>query len=316
MNYNNLYLSPGDILVDLCRRTTHDLILIAPFIKWATLDRLLSNLQDEVNLLCITRWKPAEIASGVSDLEVFQLVNETYNGLLKLRQDLHVKYYRGDSQIFVGSANLTQAALGWSTNSNLELLVPIEQTIIQPTEFESMVQSSTVDVDQDIYKAMSCAASEWKELNANMLSDVIYSEHNIAQWLPLSRHPATLYTVYQVHTKYQTRQETDIPIATWEAGMSDLVQLQPPSGLPRETFEKSIGAILLTVPLVNMIDKSLTTPQRFGAIRDLLKEQLDLPHDEASRKWQTLLRWLLHFLPERYEYTRPNYSEIISKVGG
>lgn len=317
MNYNTLYLSPGDILMDLCRRTTCDLILIAPFIKTATLDRLLSNLQDEVNLLCITRWKPAEIASGVSDLEVFQLVTETYNGVLKLRQDLHIKYYRGDSQIFVGSANLTQAALGWSTNTNLELLVPIEQTIIQPVEFEMMVQEGTVDVDQDLYNAMTCAASEWKELGlgSSVLTDTIIStEYNIAQWLPSSRHPAVLYTVYQIHANYQADKRKDIPTATWEAGINDLAQLQPPSGLSRETFDKSIGATILTMPLVSLIDKGLATPQHFGAIRDLLKQQLGLSHDEASRKWQTLLRWLLHFLPERYEYSRPNYSEIISKV--
>ena len=83
---------PGDALLDLCRNTQRELVLVSPFIKTVALDRLLTSLGDDVGLKCITRWRPAEVAAGVSDLAVFGLLNER-GGALWLRQDLHAKYF-------------------------------------------------------------------------------------------------------------------------------------------------------------------------------------------------------------------------------
>jgi len=35
---------------------------------------------------------------------------------------------------------------------------------------------------------------------------------------------------------------------------------------------------------------------------------------DYSEKWQTLMRWLLHFLPGRHEVSVPRYSVVIRKI--
>lgn len=302
---NNLSLSPGNILTELCEHTSKELILVAPFIKARTLERILISLSDSVNLSCITRWRPKEIADGVSDLEVYTVV-KNYNGQLRLRHDLHAKFFRGDNRVLIGSANLTHTALGWSAESNLEILAPIipnEST----RNFEALLTETSVEVDDELYQLTTAAALDW----GTRKTDIVISEglplFDIKSWLPVSRFPSELYKVYQASSSL------DIPASLYEAGMRDLRFLQPPSGLSREIFEKTIGATILTTPMINKIDRYIKTPKRFGAVRDYLKVQLNITHEEASEAWQTVIRWLRHFLPDRYEYIRPNYSEIISK---
>ena len=40
--------TPGDALLDLCRNTQRELVLVAPYIKTVALDRLLTSLGDDV----------------------------------------------------------------------------------------------------------------------------------------------------------------------------------------------------------------------------------------------------------------------------
>lgn len=303
--------TPGDALLDLCRNSRQDLVLAAPFIKVGALERLLTCVDEDVSPVCITRWRPAEIAAGVSDLDVFSILTER-NGNLWLRQDLHAKYFRGDENVLVGSANLTAAALGWSTSPNFELLLAVDRNTEGVADFERVALRGAVEVDHDLYEAFAAAAQDWATPKSPDEVDLLPPSESatvdLSRWLPALRRPGDLYAVYQ------TPVSDDIPAATREAGSRDLAVLQPPIGLSEEAFNRAIGAALLSLPVMSLIDRHVASPQRFGAIRDLLKDRLDLTHDDASRTWQTLIRWLRHFLPDRYEYSRPRHSEIISRA--
>ena len=78
-------------------------------------------------MVVVTRWRPAEIAAGLSDLEVFDIANERPRTEVRLSHSLHAKLYVADDRCLVGSANLTAAALGWRQDSNLEILIPAER---------------------------------------------------------------------------------------------------------------------------------------------------------------------------------------------
>src|SRR4051812_46006665 len=104
----------------LCSNARDELVLVAPFIKQAVLMRLLDATASSVAVRVVTRWSPQEIKSGVSDLEVWDVINARSGAVLLLRADLHAKYYRADMSCLVGSANLTHAALGLATVPNLE----------------------------------------------------------------------------------------------------------------------------------------------------------------------------------------------------
>ena len=62
-----MYERLGEVLETLCREGRNTAVFVAPFVKRAAFGRLLLALPADVSLLCITRWRPEEVAAGVSD---------------------------------------------------------------------------------------------------------------------------------------------------------------------------------------------------------------------------------------------------------
>ena len=141
---------PGSQLEALCSQAHREILLVAPFIKVNTLAGYSIPSVNSVKVQCVTRWRPDEIAIGVSDLDVWLLIKERRDSSLWLRSDLHAKYYRGDDEVLVGSANLTDAALGWSHHPNLELLIASTKL----GDFEQQLFKGSVPVDDSLYERM------------------------------------------------------------------------------------------------------------------------------------------------------------------
>lgn len=299
----------GATLELLCSESRRELLLVAPFIKAPMLGRLLQDKNESADLSVVTRWRPHEISTGVSDLEVFDVVREN-QGRLFLRQDLHAKYYRGDDHILVGSANVTAAALGWSDRSNLELLVIVPPSEGEMSDFERLLWPGAVLVDQSIHDMMraaveQCGAQEIRQLEPAW-QELLIEPTDLEDWLPVLRNPSDLYRAYSGDAEAFSS-------GALEASRCDLAILRPPVGLSEDAFHEVIAAMLVTLPVVQLIDRCVATPQRFGHVRDVLQAHLGLSRNEASAAWQTMIRWLRYFLPDRYSYSRPRYSEIMSR---
>ena len=100
-----------------------------------------------------------------------------------------------------------------------------------------------------------------------------------------------------------------------EAAMHDLVALSVPRGLDTNTFQAEVAAALLQMPLVRRVDQYLSLSRRFGAVRDFLESLEGYPEGRnATTDWQTLMRWLLFFLPTRYRRSLPNVSEVVQRT--
>lgn len=155
----------GKALIDLVSHAEREVVLVAPFIKQPTLRRILNSVPQNVTMTCVTRWEPLEILAGVSDIEVWELLRTRPQASLHLRMSLHAKYYRSDQCVLVGSANLTDAALGWSQRANLELLIPISADEEDIVEFERELMNSSVVVDQSLYDATMLAVNKMREAN-------------------------------------------------------------------------------------------------------------------------------------------------------
>ena len=140
----------GDKLQTLCHKAERELLLVAPFIKFDTFKRLLERVDEQVSITCVTRWRPDEIARGVSDIEIWQVFQARENATLWLRNDLHAKYYRSDENCLIGSANITSSALGWIAHPNYELLIQVPKDGLL-AEFEQTLFTGCVEVDQDIF---------------------------------------------------------------------------------------------------------------------------------------------------------------------
>ena len=310
----------GAELSNLCAEANREVLLVAPFIKASVLERLLNQISSDVSLKCITRWFPEEIVAGVSDLEVWSLIQNRPNSSLWLRPDLHAKYYRADNRCLAGSANLTNKALGWSDCPNLELLVtlPADEPTVQA--FEAELLKACIPVTEDLFEQMSLAVQLLAEQAHNAIatsykveiSEEITAINNcvsVDAWLPNLRNPEDLYIAYCGQTK-------KLSTASKIAALTDLRSLPVIPNLPPKVFRAYIGTLLLQKPIIQKVDSFVKTPQRFGAVKNLLNSLpcVANPHFNAERAWQTLMRWLLYFLPNRYALSVPNYSEVFYQI--
>lgn len=306
---------PGLQLEALCTQADYEVLLVAPFIKSSALDRLLSNIDRNIKFRCVTRWRPDEISAGVSDLDVWLLIKDRPDSTLWLRSDLHAKYYRGDQRALVGSANLTNTALGWSQQPNLELL--ISSDVLE--DFEQELFTGSIVVDDALYMHVKKVVDEFygneipnlerTEFALEVLDEDDIPKLPLETWLPMLRHPKNLYIAYAGNWE-------QLGTGSRVAARHDLLALELPTGLTREQFQGYVGIQLLQRPIIREVDQFLGMPQRFGAVSDFLKSLLNLKDQKIDTDllWQTLMRWMLHFMPERYSYAKLPHSEIISRV--
>lgn len=311
-------ISPGEQLERLCGEGRQAILLVAPFIKVAALDRLLSHIHPDVNLTCVTRWRPEEIAAGVSDLEVWPLLQARPRSSLWLSSALHAKYYRADTRCLVGSANLTGAALGWSAQSNLELLVDLPANVTPCVDFERELWLSAVAVDDDMHTLMVDAVAGIRpdlppliiaEAREPYLVNPPHPKARPGAWTPTLRHPEDLFLAY-------SGRGDELSTVSADNARADLRALNVAPGLSKNAFTRSVGVLLLQQPVVRHIDGFLARPRRFGAVRDELARLpcAAAPGFDATLAWQTLMRWLLHFLPGRYARLPSRHSEVVARA--
>ncbi len=294
----------GKQLEDLCRDSKNEILLVAPFIKVSALRRLFEQLSSNILVKCVTRWHLEDILAGVSDIEIWSLFTERQGSSLWLRSDLHAKYYRTGDRCLVGSANLTNAALGWSRQPNLELLISSSAI----PSFEQDLFSECVLVDQDLYEQTFNTVQLLKDACPVIPPTIEILIPDFA-WLPRLRNPEDLYIAY-------CGNEIKLSTVSREAALTDLRSLPMPKGLDKKVFEVCVATLLLQKPLIRQIDKFLENPQRFGAVTEFMRS---LPCSQtedfdADRSWQTLMRWLRYFLSDRYALSIPNHSEVFYRL--
>lgn len=279
----------GDLLEGLGRVSKREACLIAPFVKVGALRRVLDSVPAELSLRLITRWRPEEIASGVSDLEVFELLRDRPHSELRLCHELHAKVYRFDDRVAAGSANLTDAGLGWSAAPNLEFLaeVPVAGHAAE-LEREAMLRSSVATVE--VYNAMLEVVRLLRETQVVKPKPEVPDPPAVRfeDWLPRTRYPEMLERAYRGEWRKLTE-------ATQEAAAYDLAALQVPDNLTSEQFRGYVGAMLLAHPVVSGLLSFLAKPRRFGEVRRYLQSRLSTPKEsgKVGELWQVLSRWLV-----------------------
>ena len=87
-------------------------------------------------------------------------------------------------------------------------------------------------------------------------------------------------------------------------------------GLSQDTFNLYIALFLKQTKIVQEIDEFIEVPRRFGEVKKFLGNLFDKKNIDVdiAHTWQTLMRWLLYFLPNRYSCKVFNYSEIFYRI--
>jgi len=277
---------PGSALVELARGATGSMTLVAPFVKAATLQQVLDHVATGVDIVLVTRWRLEEFVSGVSDVEAFEIIANR-GGRLLLCPDLHAKIFMSEHQCLVGSANLTAKGLGWATASNLELLVtPSSEQMSQVRALVRELVATSEMVTTELFEAFRAA-----------LEGVPRPERAQSDWLPHANEPS------QVIEAYFGRPSTS-------EAKRDLVALALPAGLNDDQLQTQLSLALFASPVILRLQRYLSKPRRFGEVSQWLKRYLG-EEDDPKQRWDALMNWLLELQPDRWHYSRPNFTEIM-----
>jgi len=290
-------LADGERLKDLLSGAQYCVLLCAPFIKVGVFRTVLSGINDEVRVTVITRWRAAEVASGISDLEVFELVNQRPHTELALLDDLHAKLYLADDEGLAGSANLTAAALGWADRSNVELLLPVTRTDEEVARLLARLKRA-VPATYSFRSEIEAEAGVLQRARPDEGQDVPDGMHGSRSkaWLPTCAAPDRLWAIYK------DADTTAVVNDTRADGFADLRDLHVPSELSAPEFREAVRETLLLMPafrrIIERIPQGLKDPAGIALISEV---RPDLTEDNASVQWRIVRDWISEFFQEEFE---------------
>lgn len=283
----------GDRLVELLASATQNVLICAPFVKTGVLTRLLQAIPSHVPIRVVTRWLVSEIAVGVSDLEVLDVVAAREGARLDLLDRLHAKIYVADSVALVGSANLTGAALGWSDRPNLELLTTLPTTNEAIRQFfEQLAEARPATIEErDRIRGLADALNV-PELN--LASDAATTGPAVL-WLPRLAAPARLYQAYMPQTRDR------LAATVLEAALSDLDSLGIPARLPELAFRQAVADAFERMPAVQRLLAAAADDLRDADGADIIRQMPVASDLDAEQQWLIVREWMTSFLGDRYE---------------
>lgn len=287
----------GDIVKSLLETAESEALICAPFIKVEALRRITASMNEDVSLNIYTRWLVHEVALGVSDLEVFEVCEEHPKWRLYHVENVHAKCFKADNEVLVGSANVTNAALGWSRFPNIEIVAPIDQrhpsvqklisslknAEIITREFKEKIEREAGILNLDDLK--DCAR-HWEELKGEQ-----------EYWLPSCSVPQYLYKVY--------RQELSSRLITQsviEDARNDLEDLSVPNGLSESGFGDYVRSVLFETPSFAMFIREIPGRLTEAKAKEILSKMRPSADEEArTLHWHNILQWFDIFLASKFE---------------
>ncbi|WP_157431142.1 phospholipase D family protein [Actinomadura macra] len=273
----------GERLLALVR-DAEALTVVAPFITVSGIGPLLSALPGESTLEVITRWRPDEVAAGVSDPRVFDLVSQR-GGTVALHPVVHAKTYISGTRALVGSANVTANGLGWNRPGAVEILVEVaaeDPALVSLMAALRGTSATAMEADRDAILAAAAMLPPVPLRASAEAADRI-------DWLPTYRPPEVLWKVYS-----GKREESVVELVRPE-----LAALGVPAGLTtEEAFDKYIGAILRQ-GFAGRIARECSNLTTMKAIQRLIELCDEMGHtiDDPADSWETIAAWIAYFLP-------------------
>lgn len=289
-------ITDGERIKSLLAGAKQRVLLCAPFVKARVLQTILSVVPEAVPVQVVTRWKAAEVAAGISDLDALLIADERPNTKLALLDDLHAKLYLADDQCLVGSANLTASALGWSERSNIELLVPAQPSHPDVAYLLERLESAvpaTAAIRSEIEATIASLQSSVLDEAEGMVDD---GRNHGLPWLPRCAAPNRLYEMYR-------NPETTVVVdSTKSEGLADLRDLQIKRGLSPTDFEEAVQNTLLLIPAFCRIIEEV--PQGLPDTRGIWHVQESRPgleRQDVERQWRIVRDWISVFFADRFE---------------
>lgn len=286
----------GEMLLEAARTARSDACFIAPFIKAEVIERIFAKLPRDVRVEVVTRWIPAEVAAGVSDLEVFDLISARPGARLLLNSMLHAKLYRFDRTYWLGSANMTGRALGWRAPSNIEILRSADGR-----------DNDLRTLEQTLLATSMPANARYRDEMRRQVDLLVKSGFDprplaaeigglSASWLPTCPSPEKLWDVYSDPLNARRRMVE----SAFEAARADIFCLEVGHGLSEIQFYRVMSGALNQMPLIRLIEREAETGLNAGRAVELIASAGAAAPYAMDEMWEILVAWLQYYFPDRY----------------
>tara|TARA_B100001564_G_scaffold156874_1_gene131773 strand:- start:958 stop:1959 length:1002 start_codon:yes stop_codon:yes gene_type:complete len=292
------------------------LYILCPFINTNLLKDLLQKRQ---NVTIVTSWRKDHLLSGVSNIDLYELVknNPTWN--LMINDRLHAKIFtRGFSDMICGSANITYRALEDQTNGNFEFLTYQNVEKIDENSIKNILHHS-MQMTDEIYEVYREWFSENQDGFEMPEDDSVFLPPQVDTFL-ISQLPASL----SPSRIWALSREGVLPEDVW--GESDalhhdlqLYGIDCERYDNREKFFQDLNEKFLAHPFISAFLEVLEDGEMyFGAVKAWVHHTCTddpVPYrKEITGYVQSLFAWLVELNPTTYAVDRPNHSQRIRKI--
>ena len=269
---------PGDLLLQACSGAM-SLFIVAPYIKADALARVLNNIGSDASLTCITRWHPNDLIQGSSDVECRELIIGR-GGSFQLHPFLHAKYYQIDDVILIGSANLTLSGMGWSPQSNFEILCHAGHNF-NAFKFRQELQINTREITDTEFARWEAIAES--KIHQNKITN---EQPQLDNWRPATRDLNNLILAF--HKRVDGIASFD----EQKSALRDIQFLLIPDELSDEDLDLWLSNCLLSSPFTSSVIK--TKKLDVKSAYSFLAETYNLSITDARRDMETVQNWLYY----------------------
>ena len=281
--------------------------LIAPFMQCEPLQQMIDSWPNNDSIKVITRWRAADVVSGVSDISIYPYLKQ--KGIpLFIHNNIHLKLYiYASNKAFHTSGNVTNTALGYIDNCNVEVGSCVSLSTEDWMHIYSLIEASTIVTDE-IYEIYQNYITE----NANKeapLPPLTLPENNSDKDFSFNRLPATktpqdLWNYYSSSDKtcFSAEEIRKYNHDLWLYGFGNLPQSKSP--LDRTLFHAHLKKNFQAEPFIQAIVKMIQEKQScpFGAVSSWIHNacrDVPLPYRrEIKENTAILYDWLSFYYDE------------------
>lgn len=280
---NSVNVTNGEKIRSLFRESQGQVSIIAPYIKTKALESLLEVIPSDASIRCVTSWHPIDIASGYSEPEIIELLDQRGNFSIYLVDNLHAKIYIAGINCLVGSSNVTLAGFGESENSNIEILIKTDIN-------NSDVKLALSEINQNSQLATLEIAKSMRRI-ADSINVSSLSFTDSYMWLPKSRTPEKSYNYYiNPPSGYLTEVDRIL--------LQDIATANFQPSLSFDEYAERIKLLLLNFPLANsIIDNPI---DRIISFEDSHTYFEEYSGDGFSSEdlWLAFVKWMAYFFSD------------------
>lgn len=309
----------GEHIASFLETADDHVYVFAPFIQPEALQRILPASRSAT---VVTSWRADHVRSGASSLEVYELCRRHGRACLKIHPRLHLKVFgidvsRDGGRIMIGSANVTDTALGWCDDDqqvNREVMVEgLPLSLLDRVSIERIIVEAQL-VTEDLYERFRSWLDEIGPSPASSLErppQPADPEQFLVTMLPLSDSPSRLYEIVSAQQRLE--------LEWWEedAAVHDLA-LYRPGVASRDGFTQDLKRAFFRQTFVAALTSELPDDGWFfGEIKEWIQTRCrDVPtprRRELTQNVMVLLKWITELNPKEYEVVRPRHSECLRR---